>query len=157
LPKYVDTGTSAELLKKLKSDLKKRHIVSRFTTPDDLAKRIVLDLPPLAERAGAEVRQSELAKIITSIPRVDWLNDERYTFLRREMGPLADEVENHEVFREVLEFLLARDRQAAVFLVLRTSHQDIRKAIDYIMAVEDVLKQAIERGMKILEKKPATT
>jgi hypothetical protein len=76
LPKYVDTGSSAEMLKELKQGLKKRHVVSPFTTPDDLAKRIVLDVPPLAGGAGVEVRLSELAKIITTIPRVEWLTEE---------------------------------------------------------------------------------
>jgi hypothetical protein len=89
LPKYVDTGGSAELLKHLKQKLKERHIVSSFTTPDDLAKRIVLDVPSLAVGAGVEVRQSELAKIVTAIPRIDWLTEERFAFLVREMGPLA--------------------------------------------------------------------
>ena len=151
LPKYVDTGGSAEMLKGLKQELKKRHVVSPFTTPDDLAKRIVLDVPSLAERSGAEVRQSELARIIVAVPRIDWLTEERFAFLVREMGPLAKEVPNRQILHEVLEFLLSGDRQAAVFLLCRTSHPNIRMAIDYALQVESVLARGIERGMQILQ------
>jgi hypothetical protein len=125
--------------------------VSPFTTPDDLAKRIVLDVPSLAERSGAEVRQSELARIIVAVPRIDWLTEERFAFLVREMGPLAKEVPNRQILHEVLEFLLSGDRQAAVFLLCRTSHPNIRMAIDYALQVESVLARGIERGMQILQ------
>src|ERR1035441_8065085 len=97
LPKYVDTGASAEMLKDLKQKLRERHVVSLFTTPDDLAKRIVLDVPSLAEAAGTEVRQSELAKIITAIPRIDWLTEERFAFLVHEIGQLAEEVPSRQI------------------------------------------------------------
>jgi hypothetical protein len=152
LPKYVDTGGSAEMLKDLKQRLKKCHVVSPFTTPDDLAKRIVLDVPSLAESAGAEVRQSELAKIITAIPRIDWLTEERFAFLVREMGHLAQEVPSKQILHEALEFLLSGDRQAAVFLLCRTSHPNIRLAIDYATQVESVLARVIQRGMRILQR-----
>jgi hypothetical protein len=88
--------------------------VSRLTTPDDLAKRIVVDLHSLAERA--DVRQRELARILTAIRRIDWLTDERFEFLVREMGPLAEQVPSRQVLHEVLEFLLSGDHQAAVLL-----------------------------------------
>jgi hypothetical protein len=81
LPKYVDTGVGAEQLRRLKTELRAKHVVSFFTTPDDLAKRIVLDVPGLAALAGAEVRQSELSKIIAAAPRIDWLNEQRFQFL----------------------------------------------------------------------------
>jgi hypothetical protein len=136
--------------------LKKRHIVSYFTTPDDLAKRIVLDVPSLAVSSGAEVRQSELAKIVTAIPRIDWLTEDRFAFLVREMGPLANEAPSGQILHEVLEFLLSGDRQAAVFLLCRTSHPNIRLAIDYATQVESVLARVIERGMRIQqEQQPA--
>ncbi len=153
LPKYVDTGASAARLNDLKNYLKMHHVVSFFTTPDDLAKRIVLDVPSMAQRAGAEVRQSELVKIAAAIPRVDWLSDERFVFLVREMGPLTAEVSDGQILREVLEFLLSGDRQAAIFLLSRTSHPDIRKAIDFAMQVDSVLRGIILRGMRSIEER----
>jgi hypothetical protein len=153
LPKFVDTGTSAAQLKELKNSLKMRHLLSFFTTPDDLAKRIVLDLPAIAQHAGVEVQQSELAKIVAAIPRVDWLSEDRLAFLERELGPLAAEVSNRDILREVLEFLLSGDKQAAVFLLGRTSHPDIRKAIDFAMQVDSVLREVILRGMRNIEER----
>jgi Domain of unknown function (DUF4062) len=153
LPKYVDTGASAAHLSDLKNNLKKHHVVSYFTTPDDLAKRIVLDVPSLAQRVGAEVRQSELAEIVTAIPRIDWLSEERFAFLVRQMGPLAAEIPDRRILREVLEFLLSGDRQAAVFLLCRTSHPNIRSAIDFAIQVGSVLRATIFRGMRILDER----
>jgi hypothetical protein len=40
LPKFVDTGENAQLLRDLKEEIKKKYQVSFFTTPEDLAKRI---------------------------------------------------------------------------------------------------------------------
>jgi len=148
LPGYVDTGASAGLLRAFKDELKKQHVISYFTTPDDLAKKIVLDVPRLAQCAGAEVRQSELTKIVAAIPRIDWLDARRFEFLVRELGPLADEIPDKQVLREVLEFTLSGDRQAAVFLLCRTSHPDIRNAIDFAMKVDAVLQAVVARGMR---------
>lgn len=55
LPKYVETGTGAEKLRQFKELLKKRHVVSFFTTPDDLRARILHDVPELLKGIGAEV------------------------------------------------------------------------------------------------------
>ena len=157
LPKHVDRGEPASRLEVLKSLLKKHHVVSFFTTPDDLAKRVVLDMPALARRAGAEVRESELATIISRIARIDWLDEGRFDFLVAEMGPLAIECPDKKALREVLEFLLSGDRQAAVFLLSRTSHPDMRAAIDFCMGVESRLKSVIERGMKIMEQRQSAS
>ena len=58
LPKFVETGEKAELLKILKGELKKKFTVSFFTTPEDLAKRIAQDLPPLLKSAGIPITKS---------------------------------------------------------------------------------------------------
>jgi hypothetical protein len=52
LPIFVDTGEKAQLLRELKEELKKNYQVSFFTTPEDLAKRIAQDLPPVLEGIG---------------------------------------------------------------------------------------------------------
>lgn len=44
MPKFVDTGETAEKLKAFKSRLKKDHVVSTFTTPADLGKKVTQDL-----------------------------------------------------------------------------------------------------------------
>lgn len=47
LSDHFDTGENAENLRRLKEELKQRSTVSFFTTPDDLARRVSQDLPPV--------------------------------------------------------------------------------------------------------------
>lgn len=54
-PKDVETGSGAEKLQGLKEQLKKRHTVSFFTTPEDLQARIMHDVPSQLGKMGAEV------------------------------------------------------------------------------------------------------
>ncbi len=51
----VETGPGAEKLRELKEQLTKRHIVSFFTTPEDLQARIMHDVPSQLEQMGVEV------------------------------------------------------------------------------------------------------
>jgi hypothetical protein len=53
--KNVETGPGAEKLRELKEQLARRHIVSFFTTPEDLQARIMHDVPSLLEQMGVEV------------------------------------------------------------------------------------------------------
>lgn len=53
--KDVETGPGAEKLQVLKEQLKKRHVVSFFTTPEDLQARLMHDVPAQLERMGVEV------------------------------------------------------------------------------------------------------
>ena len=55
LPKYVETGEGAKKLKELKEMLIKRHVVSFFTTPEDLAGKILHDVPEALKRIGAKI------------------------------------------------------------------------------------------------------
>lgn len=61
-PKDVETGIGAEKLESLKAQLKKRHTVSFFTTPEDLQTRIMHDVPAQLEGMGVEVK-SGLVKV----------------------------------------------------------------------------------------------
>ena len=58
LPKHVETGPGAEKLRALKDELKKRHMVSFFTSPQDLRARILHDIPELLKNMGADVSGS---------------------------------------------------------------------------------------------------
>jgi hypothetical protein len=53
--KDVETGVGAEKLQALKGQLKKRHTISFFTTPEDLQARIMHDVPSQLEGMGVEV------------------------------------------------------------------------------------------------------
>jgi hypothetical protein len=153
LPRDIEFGEGAEKLKSLKGVLRKRHVVNYFTTPEDLAAKVTRDLPALANRNGYEVRQGELSKIIATIPRIDWLNDRRFNFLKREIGEIAAPISSDAVLREAIEFLLSGDRQAAIFLLTRSTRLDLRQSIDLGMAIEGKVKEVIERGLKIMDDK----
>jgi len=53
--KDVETGIGAEKLRELKEHLKRRHVVSFYTTPEDLQARILHDVPTLLKDLGADV------------------------------------------------------------------------------------------------------
>jgi hypothetical protein len=153
LPSHVEFGEGAAKLRLFKMALREHHVVSSFTTPEDLAAKITRDLPALAKRDGFEVREGELSKVVAALPRIDWLNEERFDFLKGELGDVAAALPSDAILREVIEFLLTGDRQAAVFLSARTTRRDFRRAIDLIIAIDDKLKAVIQRGLKRIDAK----
>ena len=86
-----------------------------------------------------------------SLPRIDWLTDERFAFLKREIGELANPIPSDTLLRETIEFLLTGDRSAAVFLLTRATSLNLRAAIDCSMAIETKLKQVVKRGFSIMK------
>jgi hypothetical protein len=55
LPRDIEFGPGADKLALLKAELKKRHVVSFFTTAEDLRARILHDVLDLLRNIGAEV------------------------------------------------------------------------------------------------------
>ena len=55
LPKHVETGSGANKLKYFKGLLKKKHVVSFFTTPEDLRAKILHDVPEVLKKIGADI------------------------------------------------------------------------------------------------------
>jgi hypothetical protein len=150
LPRFVDTGAQAAKLAALKDELKARFTVSFFTTPDDLGRRISQDLPRTIERLRTRPRSAELERIIRQIPRIDWLDDERFRYLKEQAGPAAQRISADAILREVIEFLLSGDRQAASILIQRTSDLDFREAIDLAREIEESIGKVIKRGTAIV-------
>jgi len=60
LPTFVETGPKAEQLTALKDELKKKFMVSFFTSPEDLARRITQDLPPILHDIGVTITDDQL-------------------------------------------------------------------------------------------------
>lgn len=52
LPKHIDTGQNAEVLTSFKSLLKKKHLVSFFTSPENLSLKISQDLADVLSQIG---------------------------------------------------------------------------------------------------------
>lgn len=155
LPRHIEFGTNAEKLQALKQTLKSRHVVSFFTTPEDLAVRVSQDLPQLVRRAGTPVKTGELAKLIDSLPRVTWLTRDRFDYLKKEVAEAGDLVPSDEVFKELMEFLLSGDRLAAIFLLTRRASVDFRDATDALVEIERRIFKVVERGSKILDRQRA--
>jgi hypothetical protein len=53
--KDVETGPGAEKLQALKEHIKKRHVISPFTTPEDLQARVMHDVPVQLDHMGVEI------------------------------------------------------------------------------------------------------
>jgi hypothetical protein len=151
LPKFVETGEGAARLQALKALLRTRHVVTAFTSPEDLASKLISDLPQLASRNGFEVRAGELSKLVAALPRIDWLTEERFAFFKRELSELIPSDMPEAVLREALEFILAGDNLAATFLMSRTRNTSLRDSIDLLMHIEDRVKKIAERGYALLE------
>ena len=151
LPKYIEFGEPAEKLRQFKRTLKLSHVVSFFTSPEDLAVRVSQDLPALIERAGTPIQTGELAKVVESLPRVTWLTPERFAYLKKEVAEAGEIAPSDEVLKELVEFLLSGDRLAAVFLLVRRARLDLREATDALMEIERRLFVVVERGAHLLE------
>lgn len=151
LPKHIDFGESAEKLKALKARLKQHHVVSFFTTPDDLAMRVTQDVARLIQENNLVVEESALARIFDNLPRIDWLSDERFAFLKKEIGNLADPIRSDVVLRQALQFILSGDNLSAAFLVARSTRLDVREAIDMLMDITKTLGKVIVHGYRVME------
>jgi hypothetical protein len=151
LPKDVEVGESAAKLRSLKEAVSASHVVSRFSSPADLRERFLGDLSHLFQREKLGVESRELEVLVSKLPRVTWMNDERLTFLVGQLGDMASHYTRRTVIKEVLEFLLVGDRQSAVFLTAKHTRLDMRKSIDLCMAIEKKLAEIIKSGRQILE------
>jgi hypothetical protein len=59
LPAAVDTGSPAKMIRRLRAEVKDRHLVQMFTTPEDLARRVTVDLVPfLGKRERGDGRST---------------------------------------------------------------------------------------------------
>jgi len=51
-PRYVETGAGAEKLRRFKAKVEETHVVTRFSTPDDLARELILIISVLNRPMG---------------------------------------------------------------------------------------------------------
>ncbi|HRJ47614.1 MAG TPA: hypothetical protein PKY38_09660 [Opitutaceae bacterium] len=140
-------------MKTLKEAAARSHVVSRFCSPEDLKSRFAHDVAALFEREKLGIESRELEVIVSKLPRITWLNEDRLAFLIKELGDLGASYSRQSVLKEVLEFLLVGDRQSAVFLTTKHSGLDFRKSIDLCVAIDEKLQTVIKRGVSILEEK----
>jgi hypothetical protein len=150
LPKDVDVGEAATKLTSLKTAISASHVISNFCSPEDLRAKFLGDLAGLLEREKLGLDSRELESIVAKLPRVTWLNDKRLNFLIQQLGDLASHYGKQSVLKEVLEFLLIRDRQSAVFLTAKHTNLDLRQAIDLCVEIEKAVAEVVDRGRRML-------
>jgi hypothetical protein len=156
LPRDIDFGEGADKLRELKATLRRRHVVSQFTTPDHLAAQISQDLPVLAERTGQDVDRSVLFNVVGTLPR-HRLTDERFEFLKREAGESGAVIGSDAVLRETMEYLIAGERQAPFLLLSRQADLGGRDVVDVMMEIEKKIFAVVERGaQRLAEEKKKT-
>jgi hypothetical protein len=153
LPKDVELGESAVKLRSLKEVVSKAHIFVRFESVEDLRRKFVQDLASLVQREKIGIDSRELESLVSKLPRVNWLNDERLDFLVKEIGELAAAYTKRLVLKEVLDFILAGDRHSAVFLTSKHTRFDIRKSIDLCFNIESKIAEVVARGNTIINEK----
>ena len=150
LPKFVDRGESGAKVAVLRQELLSRFTVGFFSSPDDLARQVAQDLPPLLLKLGFDVQPNILLQLVESLPRIDWLSDDRWLFLREKLGELAEGGIREPVLRCVVEYLLSFDRMTAAFVLAKGSSLDMREAIDLSRNIEKVLASVVSQGDTVI-------
>lgn len=113
-PRQVETGEGAEKLRRFKARVESGHVVSRFTTPDDLARQIITSISVL-DRPMGEATQA----------LAEWEP------LRRENNKYRAEA---AVLRETIEFYKSRlDRVVPAAPIWRTRNFEPDKTLCFVM------------------------
>jgi hypothetical protein len=152
LTKDVDFGEAGEKLRSLKIKLKQRHVVTFFTTPDDLAMRVTQDIACVIRERNIDVSDGPLAQIVANLPRADWPNDEEFRALKARIGSLADPIGSDIILREVLQFIFVGDNFAATFLITKSCSLNVRQAITLLMSISGLIEKVALEGYQLMEK-----
>lgn len=89
---------------------------------------------------------------MSSRPRIDWVTNERVSFLTRETGEVPLASASDATLRDTSQFILLGNNMVATCLITRTSSLTAREAIDLLVRIEERLKNVVERGVAKLSK-----
>lgn len=146
LPKDVDTGAPAKKLQNLKEILKNSHVVSFFSSPEDLAAKVVQDVVRLvgatANKPTAKILSNLAANAVKRFP----LASHRFEYLKRYISGAFEVDVSDAILREAIELVIAGDRMAAAFLLSRGVPMSLDDAVDGLMVAEQVLIDIVEQG-----------
>lgn len=145
LPKHVDVGIAAEKLRTLKQQLKDRHVVNFFSSPEDLAARVTQDLVRLLGAVATTPTAHVLSQLAANSIQRHPLTAPRFEFLRSKVAHLFPTHVPDAILREALELLLGGDRMAASFVLSRGSPMSLDDAVDGLMGVDKVLADILNR------------
>ena len=146
LPKHVETGIAAQKLSDLKSSLKKSHVVSFFSSPEDLSAKVTQDvvrlLGTLAKAPTALVMSQLAANAVTRHP----LTAPRFEFLRDKVKHVFAHDVPDSILREALELIIGGDNMAASFVLSRGTPMPLDDAVDGLMSIEKLLLEILQRN-----------
>ena len=145
LPKYVDTGLAADKLRDLKQQLRERHVVNFFSSPEDLASRVTQDLVRLLGAMAATPTAQVLSQLAANCIQRHPLTPPRFEFLRSKVAHIFPIQVPDAILREALELLIGGDRMAASFVLSRGSPMSLDEAIDGLMGVDKILADILSR------------
>ncbi|MCX5995983.1 MAG: DUF4062 domain-containing protein [Chloroflexi bacterium] len=148
LPRFVETGPGAEKLKSLKDELRKRHVVSFFTTPEDLAAKILHDVPEVLKSIGTKIEGSlDLSK---SEDKTDLLRKYKLLPKRYRGRELEIEFENEADF-ETVDAKLAEAIDVEAGASIRAYLKLTNKECFYVYAENDMAEEilAIPKGARV--------
>jgi hypothetical protein len=148
LPKHVETGAGAEKLRNFKQRLKEKHVVSFFTSPEDLASRVTQDLVRLLAAVTTTPTARVLSQLATNFIRRHPLTEQRFEFLRSKVSGFFPQSVPNALLREALELCLGGDRMAATLLLSRGTPMSADEAIDGLMVFDSFVAELVARNQR---------
>jgi DNA-binding NarL/FixJ family response regulator len=144
LPKHVETGPSAEKLSTFKAKLKQAHVVSFFSSPEDLAAKVTQDVVRLL--GGAKTQAGDvIAQLARNATRRHPLTQPRFEFLKAKVAGIYSQDVPDSILKEALELVIGGDNMAAAFVVSRGAPMPLDDAVDGLMSVERVILDILQR------------
>ncbi len=152
LPMHIDFGVQAEKLAALKSRCKAQHVVSFFTTPEDLAMRVTQDLTRLMQERGITIQESALSRIVANLPRETQLDDDDYRWIKQKLGVLCDPIDSDIILKEAIQFLLVGDNMSAAFLVVQSTPLTLFDTLKLLRDISVAIGHLLLDGFKSLQR-----
>lgn len=146
LPKYVDTGSSAEKLGDLKGALKKSHVVNFFSSPEDLAAKVTQDLVRLIGAMGKQPMAQVLSQLAANAVKRHPLTPPRFEYLKQRTSGIFKHDVPDSILREALELTIGGDNMAAAFVLSRGTPMPLDDAVDGLMEIDKLLIAIVERN-----------
>jgi hypothetical protein len=146
LPIHVETGSSAEKLRDFKGVLKKSHVVSFFSSPEDLAAKVTQDVVRLVGAMAKQPTARVLSQLAANAVQRYPLTPPRFAYLKERTSRIFEHDVPDSILRETLELMVGGDNSAAAFVLSRGTPMPLDDAVDGLMAVEKVLIEIVQRN-----------
>lgn len=143
-PKYMDVGEQAQKLSEFKAALKRDHVVSFFSSPDDLVHKVYADL----SRTLAELAEVPTAKLLAQLASTRIirhpLTKPRFEYLKSLVSKHLRDVPD-PVLQEALELSIRGEKLGASLTLVRGAGISLDDAVDGLMQVDISLKELMAK------------